>query len=108
MASSEPPLPLHLCFFVLTLVLLISVSCYINYEPVVEAMFDQVKLLFMVSPLLILCALHLLSNDQNTYLLGNLSERDSPWGVAFSLVFLFFMISYHSSFQQLCFPLLTR
>lgn len=118
--SSQPPLPVHLCFFLLILLMFVGLSWYINYEPVLESMLDQVKLFLSVSPLLLLLLVHLLSNDDYRY--GRrLSdyipspEKDSlhraggtPWGVGFLLVFLFFLISYHSYFQERWFPLLSR
>ncbi|KDP20376.1 hypothetical protein JCGZ_05259 [Jatropha curcas] len=113
----QAPLPIHLCFFLLILLTLMGISWYINYEPVLESMFDQVKLALMASPLLLLLVVHWLSNDESrrrSYLIP-LPEKDSlhraggtPWGVGFLLVFLFFMISYQSSFQERWFPLLTR
>jgi len=118
--SSQPPLPVHLCFFLLILLMFVGLSWYINYEPVLESMLDQVKLFLSVSPLLLLLLVHLLSNDDHRY--GRrlshyipLPEKDSlhraggtPWGVGFLLVFLFFLISYHSYFQERWFPLLSR
>ncbi|KAJ6984316.1 hypothetical protein NC653_022549 [Populus alba x Populus x berolinensis] len=118
--SSQPPLPVHLCFFLLILLMFVGLSWYINYEPVLESMLDQVKLFLSVSPLLLLLLVHLLSSDDYRY--GRrLShyipspEKDSlhraggiPWGVGFLLVFLFFLISYHSYFQERWFPLLSR
>ncbi|XP_065872386.1 uncharacterized protein [Euphorbia lathyris] len=103
----------HLCFLAVILLTLMGLSWYINYEPVVESMLEQVKLVLIISPLLLLLVVHWLSNDDK-YLIP-LPEKDylhraggTPWGVAFLLVFLFFMISYHSSFQERWFPLLTR
>ncbi|KAL5549581.1 hypothetical protein UlMin_004812 [Ulmus minor] len=94
-------------------------SWYINYESLIEGVMDQVKLLLMVSPLLLLLVVHFLANDQRRVSLMNglipLPEKDSlhraggtPWGVGFLLVFLLFMISYQSSLQERWFPLLAR
>ncbi|KAJ9158675.1 hypothetical protein P3X46_024239 [Hevea brasiliensis] len=115
--QSQPPLPVHLCFFLLILLMLIGFSWYMNYEPVLESMFDQVKLVLMVSPLLLLLVVHWFSNNESrrlSYFIP-LPEKDSlhraggtPWGVGFLLVFLLFMISYQSSFQERWFPLLSR
>ncbi|KAJ0094145.1 hypothetical protein Patl1_17306 [Pistacia atlantica] len=109
-------LPLHFCFFFLTLVMFIGFQWYINYEPVMESIFDQVKLYLIISPLVILLAVHWLSNYETRFShLIPMPERDSlhraggtPWGVGFVLVLLFFMISYHSQFQERWFPLLSR
>ncbi|PIA53160.1 hypothetical protein AQUCO_00900040v1 [Aquilegia coerulea] len=114
----SPPLPLHLCFFFIILFLFMGLSWYINYEPVIESLVDQVKLVLMVSPLLLLLVVHWLSSgdrERVPFLISLPRERDSlhraggsPWGVGFLLVFLFFMISYQSSFQERWFPLLSR
>ncbi|EEF50238.1 conserved hypothetical protein [Ricinus communis] len=113
----QQPLPIHLCFFLMILLLLLTLSWYTNYEPVLESMFDQVKLVLMVSPLLLLMAVRWLPNDRNggiAYFIplpeqGSLHKAGgTPWGVGFLLVFLFFMISYQSSFQERWFPLLSR
>jgi hypothetical protein len=115
--SREPPVPLHLCFFFLILLMFLGLSWYINYEPVLESLFDQVKMVLVVSPLLLLLVVHFLSNDERRRFsdLVPLPERDSlhraggtPWGVGFLLVLLLFMISYHSYFQERWFPLLSR
>ncbi|KAL9405213.1 hypothetical protein Peur_002185 [Populus x canadensis] len=118
--NSHPPLPIHLCFFLLILLMFIGLTWYIKYEPVLESMFDQGKLILMASPLLLLLLVHWFSNDDHQY--GRrlsyylpFPEKDSlhraggtPWGVGFLLVFLFFLISYHSYFQERWFPLLSR
>lgn len=116
-SKSEPALPLHLCFFLVVLLMFVGFTWYINYESVLEGVMDQVKLVLMVSPLLLLLVVHWLSNDErrafNSFI--PLPEKDSfhraggtPWGVGFLLVFLFFMISYQSSLQERWFPLLAK
>ena len=116
-AQSDQPLPLHLCCFLAILFMFIAFSWYINYEPVLDSMFDQLKLILMVSPLLLLLAVHWLSSDLGRQFpsLIPLPQRDSlhraggtPWGVGFLLVFFFFMISYQSYFHERWFPLLSR
>ncbi|XP_016649863.1 PREDICTED: uncharacterized protein LOC107881184 [Prunus mume] len=113
----HPTFPLHLCFFLLVLLTFVGFSWYINYESLLEGIFDQVKLVLMVSPLLLLLVVHWLSNNDRRRVpsLIPLPEKDSlhraggtPWGVGFLLVFLFFMISYQSYFQERWFPLLSR
>ncbi|KAE9584937.1 hypothetical protein Lalb_Chr25g0283731 [Lupinus albus] len=116
--NSNPSLPLHLCFFLLTLFMFLGFSWYSNYENIFESMMDQVKLILMVSPLLLLLVVHLLSNYGDGGMLSSfipLPERDSlhraggtPWGVGLILVLLLFMISYHSSFQERWFPIISR
>ncbi|KAM6554060.1 hypothetical protein CsatB_014822 [Cannabis sativa] len=118
---SEASMPFHLCFFLCILFTFVALSWYSNYEALIEGMLDQIKLGLMVSPLLLLLALHLLSYAETPrrHRRGGLSsfiplpERDSfnragttPWGVGFLLVFLFFMVSYQSSLQERWFPLL--
>ncbi|XP_038691529.1 uncharacterized protein LOC119989861 [Tripterygium wilfordii] len=113
----QQPLPLHLCFFLLILLMFVGLSWYINYEPVLESIFDQVKILLIVSPLVLLLVVHWISSDESgrfSYLIP-LPEKDSlhraggtPWGVGLMLVLLLFMISYQSYFQERWFPLLSR
>ncbi|GMP42029.1 hypothetical protein CsSME_00011912 [Camellia sinensis var. sinensis] len=119
-SSSQSSLPIHLCFFLLTLFMFISFSWYMNYESIFEGFFGQIKLALIVSPLILLLALHLFSNfntrgrSPSSFFLP-LPERESfhraggtPWGVGLLLVLLFFMISHQSSFQERWFPLLSR
>ncbi|MED6125160.1 hypothetical protein PIB30_066029 [Stylosanthes scabra] len=116
--NSEPSFPLHLCFFLLTLFMLFGFTWYLNYEPIMESLMDQLKLALMVSPLVLLLVLHLVTNYGDGGLLSSLiplPERDSlhraggtPWGVGLVLVVLLFMVSYQSSFQERWFPLLSR
>ncbi|KAH7863341.1 hypothetical protein Vadar_016268 [Vaccinium darrowii] len=114
---SHPPPPAHLCFLLLILFTFITFSWYINYDSIFEGLFVQIKLVLIVSPLILLAAVHLFSSFGNSWSPFSLPlpERDSlhraggtPWGVGFLLVLLFFMISYHSSFQERWFPLLSR
>lgn len=117
--SQQPALPLHLCFFLFVLLIFIGISWYSNYESMLEDFFDQVKLILMISPLVLLLVLHLLSNFESSYRkfpsIIPLPEKESlhraggtPWGVGFLLVFLLFMISYQSSLQERWFPILSR
>ncbi|KAL6000879.1 hypothetical protein ACLOJK_006606 [Asimina triloba] len=112
----QPP-PLQLCFFLFILLSFVGLHFYLSYEPILEDFFDQLKLILIVSPLLLLLVVHFLSSEERRRLpfLVPLPERDSfhraggsPWGVAFLLVFLLFMISYQTSLHERWFPLLTR
>ncbi|PON52400.1 Small heat shock protein HSP [Trema orientale] len=120
-SRSEPCLPLHLCFFLCILLMFVGFSWYSNYESVIESALDQIKLVLMLSPLVLLLAVHLLANVEtgarragfSTFI--PLPQRDSlhraggtPWGVGFLLVLLFFMISYQSALQERWFPLLSK
>ncbi|KAL1561997.1 hypothetical protein AAHA92_04626 [Salvia divinorum] len=104
-SQSQPQV--HLCFFLVVLSMFVGITWYINYESIFQRIFDQIKLFLIVSPLLLLLAVHLLS----AFSFLPPPEQDSfggtPWGVGLLLVLLFFMISYHSLFQNLLFPLLS-
>ncbi|KAL2234251.1 uncharacterized protein LOC105168494 [Sesamum indicum] len=115
MSNSPSPMPLHLCFFLFILFTFVAITWYINYESIFEGLFDQIKLILMVSPLLLLLAVHLLSTlEKSSFFFIPLPEQDSlhraggtPWGVGLLLVLLFFMISYQSDFRERWFPLLS-
>nr|GMC82435.1 Growth arrest and DNA damage-inducible proteins-interacting protein like [Ipomoea batatas] len=116
-SSSQPPLlSLHLCFFLLILFTFVSITWYINYESIFEGIMEQIKLLLMISPLLLLLVVHLLSTlEKSSVFFFPVPQRDSihraggtPWGVALLLVLLLFMISYQSDFRERWFPLLAR
>ncbi|OAY54614.1 hypothetical protein MANES_03G089000v8 [Manihot esculenta] len=105
-------MPIHLCLFMVILAFTLGFSWYVNYESKFEELMNQVKLFLMVSPLVLLLLVHCLSSG---FLFIPLPERDSlhraggsPWGVAFLLVFLLFMISHQSSLHERWFPLITR
>lgn len=114
-SHSQPTLPLHLCFFLLILFSFVSFTWYINYENIFEPLFDQIKLVLMVSPLLLLLAMHLLSSLDRSLIYLPFPEQDSlhraggtPWGVGLLLVILLFMVSYQSGLRERWFPLLSR
>ncbi|XP_058108511.1 uncharacterized protein LOC131251667 [Magnolia sinica] len=109
--------PLHLCFFLLILFLFMGLHWYMSYESIFEDIVVQLKLVLMVSPLILLLVVHWLSSEERRRVpfMIPLPERESfhragssPWGVAFVLVFLLFMISYQSYFHDRWFPLLSR
>ncbi|KZV58591.1 hypothetical protein F511_11883 [Dorcoceras hygrometricum] len=111
----HPSIPLHLWFLLTILFAFVGMTWYANYESVFEGFFDQLKLILMASPLLLLLAVHLLAVlEKSSWLFLPLPEQDAihragstPWGVALLLVLLFFMISYHSDFRERWFPLLS-
>ncbi|GKV20465.1 hypothetical protein SLEP1_g30589 [Rubroshorea leprosula] len=72
--QSSPFPPPRLCFFLLIIVFLLGFSWCVNYEPVVESVVGRVKLIFRVSPLILLLVVHRLSNNQSIISL-------SSWGV---------------------------
>ncbi|CAL1401134.1 unnamed protein product [Linum trigynum] len=120
-------MPLHFFFFISILLSVVVFTWYVNYESAFEETVNQVKLFFMLSPLILLLLLHFLSpsttsdaNSRNKGWFGRffvpyMPERDSlhraggsPWGVALLLVFLLLMISHQSSLHERWFPLVTR
>ncbi|KAL3537277.1 hypothetical protein ACH5RR_000643 [Cinchona calisaya] len=114
-SHSQPTFPLHLCFFLLTLLTFVSFTWYINYENIFEPLFDQIKLVLMVSPLLLLLVVHLLSCLEKSWVFVPFPEQDSlhrasgtPWGVGLLLVILLFMVSYQSDLRERWFPLLSK
>lgn len=99
----------------MVVLLFLGFSWYINYESMFEDLMDQVKLILMVFPVLLIVVVHWLSSKDDRRLFIPLPEQDSihraggsPWGVALLLVFLMFMISYHSSIKESWWPLLSR
>ena len=99
-AQSDQSFPVHLCCFLAILFMFIAFSCYINYNPVLDSMFDQLKMIIMVCLLLFLLAVHWLSSDLGKEFpsLIPLPEKDSlhkawrtPWGKhIISPIFLLF------------------
>ncbi|KAL2514102.1 hypothetical protein Fot_28104 [Forsythia ovata] len=113
-SNSQPSFPLHLCFFLVTLLMFVGFTWYINTESLFEDLFDQMKLVLMLSPLLLLLVLHLLSSLQGSFSFIPFPEQyaihqagGTPWGVGFLLVLLLFMISYQSDLRERWFPLLS-
>ncbi|XP_020573735.1 uncharacterized protein LOC110020098 [Phalaenopsis equestris] len=113
--SQSPSIPLHLFLFIVTLLLFITLSWYLNYESILESMIDQIKLLLVVSPLVVLLVVRLLSSGSEgrrmvPFFASLPDDRDalhraggSPWGVGFLLVLLLLMVSYQSYFQEFLF-----
>uniref|UniRef100_A0A7N0UFJ6 Transmembrane protein n=1 Tax=Kalanchoe fedtschenkoi TaxID=63787 RepID=A0A7N0UFJ6_KALFE len=109
--------PLHLCFFISVVFLLLGLSWYINYESMMEEKMDQFKLLFMICPLLLLLLVQFLSRHDQLKVPFNLRLPDqesihraggTPWGVAALLVFLLIMVSHQASLRESWFPLLSK
>ncbi|KAL3832886.1 hypothetical protein ACJIZ3_007622 [Penstemon smallii] len=95
----------HLCFFLFILFAFVGFTWYINYESIFEGLFDQIKLILIISPLLLLLSVHLLSTFEKSFAFTQSPEKDSdnggtPWGVGLVLVLLLFMISYQSDFRE--------
>uniref|UniRef100_A0A0E0K5U4 Uncharacterized protein n=1 Tax=Oryza punctata TaxID=4537 RepID=A0A0E0K5U4_ORYPU len=120
----------HLFLFLATASLLGAASLYSRYESAVESLFDQVRVVVVLSPLLLLLAMQYwaaaagggrrsgLSSLLMAPLVGEHSggggwydqRRDgsSPWGVALALALVLLLISYQSCFQDWWFPLVNR
>ncbi|KAL5201845.1 hypothetical protein ABZP36_036199 [Zizania latifolia] len=121
-AAAAPELPLHLCFFLVVLLVFLAFSWYMSYGSSAERFADQTRLLLMASPLALLLAVRLLSGagsgegrrvDQLLSL--TMPDRDSihraggsPWGVGLVLALLLVMASYRSNFRERWFPLVSR
>lgn len=116
-------LPLHLCFFLLVLLLFLGFSWYTSYESAAESFANQARIVLMASPFALLLAVRLLSGvsaDGAGRSVGDLlavpmPERDSihraggsPWGVGLLLLLLLVMVSYQSNFREKWFPLVSR
>ncbi|PWA37817.1 hypothetical protein CTI12_AA586980 [Artemisia annua] len=111
--SSQSPLPIHLCFFLIILFMFVSFSWYSSYESMFEGLFDNLKMVFILSPVLLLVVLQLMSFfDTSGRYPMYVTDYDSansatPWGVGLVLVLLFFLLSYQSDLREKWFPLLS-
>lgn len=115
-ASAALEVPLHLCFFLLVLLLFLGFSWYTSYESAAESFASQARIVLMASPFALLLAVRLLSGVSGEgvgdLLAVPMPERDSihraggsPWGVALLLLLLLVMVSYQSNFREKWFPL---
>ncbi|KAG0543914.1 hypothetical protein BDA96_02G229900 [Sorghum bicolor] len=115
-SSSSLEVPLHLCFFLLVLLLFLGFSWYTSYESAAESFASQARIVLMASPFALLLAVRLLSGVSGEgvgdLLAVPMPERDSihraggsPWGVALLLLLLLVMVSYQSNFREKWFPL---
>ncbi|CAL5088096.1 unnamed protein product [Urochloa decumbens] len=118
--------PLHLCFFLLVLLIFLFFSWYTSYESAAESFANQARILLMASPFALLLAVRLLSGVSGggeggvgrgvgDLLAVPMPERDSihraggsPWGVGLLLMLLLVMVSYQSNFREKWFPLASR
>ncbi|EER96812.1 uncharacterized protein LOC8081013 [Sorghum bicolor] len=115
-SSAALEVPLHLCFFLLVLLLFLGFSWYTSYESAAESFASQARIVLMASPFALLLAVRLLSGVSGEgvgdLLAVPMPERDSihraggsPWGVALLLLLLLVMVSYQSNFREKWFPL---
>jgi len=124
-AGAALEVPLHLCFFLLVLLLFLGFSWYTSYESAAESFASQARILLMASPFALLLAVRLLSGVSagkggaargvGDLLAVPMPERDSihraggsPWGVGLLLLLLLVMVSYQSNFRDKWFPLASR
>lgn len=120
-SGSGLEVPLHLCFFLLVLLVFLCFSWYTSYESAAESFANQARVLLLASPLALLLAVRLLSATAGgqrrveDLLALPMPERDSihraggsPWGVGLLLMLLLVMVSYQSNFREKWFPLVTR
>ncbi|KAL6656102.1 hypothetical protein ACP70R_006928 [Stipagrostis hirtigluma subsp. patula] len=122
-AAAGPEVPVHLCFFLLVLLVFLCFSWYASYESAAESFATQARVLLMVSPFALLLAVRLLSGVAGgeggrrleDMLAVPMPERDSihraggsPWGVGLLLLLLLVMVSYQSNFREKWFPLASR
>ena len=124
-AGAALEVPLHLCFFLLVLLLFLGFSWYTSYESAAESFGSQARILLMASPFALLLAVRLLSGVSagkggaargvGDLLAVPMPERDSihraggsPWGVGLLLLLLLVMVSYQSNFRDKWFPLASR
>ncbi|PRQ35563.1 hypothetical protein RchiOBHm_Chr5g0081381 [Rosa chinensis] len=83
---------------------------YVVYDAVMATVSELLHRLLVISPLLLVIVVHWLSTGSQITIGIPGSEPEaihraggSPWGVAFVLVLLFFLISYQPSFLGLLF-----
>ncbi|KAJ1289877.1 hypothetical protein BS78_02G198500 [Paspalum vaginatum] len=123
-AGAALEVPLHLCFFLLVLLVFLGFSWYTSYESAAESFANQARILLMASPFALLLAVRLLSSVSGGAAGGRsvgdllavpMPERDaihraggSPWGVGLLLLLLLVMVSYQSNFREKWFPLASR
>ncbi|CAF1914185.1 uncharacterized protein LOC106351007 [Brassica napus] len=99
----------HVCFVFMVVFFVLSLTWYLNYESVLEDTMNQLKLVFMLSPLFLLLLVHIFSGGLSFYVPW--PEQDSihragssPWGVAAVLVIILLMVSYQSDIHEMWFP----
>ena len=128
---ASPATSFHLCLFLATASLLGAASIYSRCQSAMENLFDQLRIVVVLSPLLLLLAAQYwaatswrrsrgsggLTSLLVAPLVGESSwydqQRDgagasSPWGVALALALVLLLISYQSCFQDWWFPLISR
>ncbi|KAL7199248.1 hypothetical protein ACSBR2_021519 [Camellia fascicularis] len=110
-------LPIHFYFLLAVVFLILGFTWYINYESKFQDVMYQLKLIFILTPIVLLLVVHWLSSEDRHRVPFSISlpEKDSlhraggsAWGVAALLVFLLYMISYQSKLHESWFPLLSR
>ncbi|CAL8998426.1 unnamed protein product [Prunus brigantina] len=93
-----------------TMILICGFVGYVVYDAVMATVSELLQRLLVISPLLIVIVVHWLSTGSQVSISIPGSEPGaihraggSPWGVAFVLFLLFFLISYQPSLHGLLF-----
>ncbi|KAK2437940.1 hypothetical protein P8452_33741 [Trifolium repens] len=88
--------------------LICGIFCYIIYDAIMATASELLQRLLVISPLLLIIIVHWLSTGSQLNFPMPGSEPGaihraggSPWGVAFVLLLLFFLISYQPSLHDL-------
>lgn len=114
MASASPP-ALQVLLILVIVALFLMFSWYMTYESALEGLMDQLNVVLILCPVLLLLIVHWLSVVEKPTLPLPRSEPNaihraggSPWGVGLLVLVLMVMISYQSSFHDQWFPLFAR
>ncbi|XP_078429900.1 uncharacterized protein LOC144701946 [Wolffia australiana] len=89
--GGEEGMPAQLGCLMFIVLGLLFFSWHVHYEAAVDSAVEQVKLIVALSPLVLLLAARFLSAVD-----APATPRDVPWGVAFVLVAVLFLISRRS------------
>nr|ABK21835.1 unknown [Picea sitchensis] len=105
----------HVLFILVIVALFLAFSWYMTYESTLEGMRDQLNMVLILCPVMLLLIVHWLSVVEKPTLPLPRSEPNaihraggSPWGVGLLVLVLMVMISYQSSFHDSWFPMFTR
>ncbi|XP_010555244.1 PREDICTED: uncharacterized protein LOC104824780 [Tarenaya hassleriana] len=104
---SLSPLPYHVLVILAVASVFLLASWYFSFEEAVEAAGEQMNLLLLAIPLVLIVLVRWLSTAENPdfSFFGSMSHRridgdggSSPWGVAALIVLLLVLLQYQSSF----------
>ncbi|XP_042493091.1 uncharacterized protein LOC122072757 [Macadamia integrifolia] len=106
------PLPYRVLLILGLVSIFLGISWYSSYESAVEKTQEQMSLVLIITPLILLIVVRWLSSMENPDFLFLSDDRrrmkthhlpaegSSPWGVAALIVVLLIMISYQSTFHD--------